>query len=99
VKRYEESFRKDAVETLIKSGRPLKRLARELGVSIQALRNWRDAYLGKAEGQKPAEVPAVRQAYDELRELRAENAVLKRQRDILKKALSILSDPPGGGMR
>jgi transposase len=99
VKRYEEGFRKDAVETLIKSGRSLKRLARELGVSVQTLRNWRDAYLGKEDGQQVEGMPAVRQTYDELRKLRAENAVLKRQRDILKKALSILSDPSAGGMR
>ena len=100
MKRYDEGFRKDAVETLIKSERSVRRMARELGISIQTLRNWRDAYLGKEDGEQAREgMPTVRQAYEELRQLRAENVVLKRQRDILKKALSILSDPPGGGMR
>lgn len=33
VKRYDEEFRKDAVEILINGDRSLRRLARELGVS------------------------------------------------------------------
>lgn len=99
MKRYDEEFRKDAVETLIKGGRPLKRLARELGVSIQTLRNWRDAYLGKMDGRQPEGMATVRETYEELRRLRSENMTLKRQRDILKKALSILSDPPAGSMQ
>jgi transposase len=99
VKRYEEGFRKDAVEMLINSDRSIEQLARELGVSEQTLRNWRNAYLEKNGGKQPEGMPTVKQAYDELRRLRSENATLKRQREILKKALSILSDPPAGGMR
>jgi transposase len=99
VKRYDERFRKDAVELLINSGRGVKAVARELGISVQTLRGWRDEFLGKAEGQQPAGMPSVREAYEELRRLRSENVLLKRQREILKKALSILSDPPAGGMR
>jgi len=99
VKRYDEEFRKDAVEMLINGDRSLRRLARELGVSPQTLHNWRNAYLGKKDSQPAKGIPGVKQAYDELRRLRTENLVLKRQRDILKKALSILSEPPAGGMR
>jgi transposase len=96
VKRYDEAFRKDAVETLINSGEPLKRVAREIGVSSWTLRKWREAYLEKAEPE--AGMPSVRETYNELRKLKAENRVLKRQRDILKKVLGILSEPPEGGM-
>jgi transposase-like protein len=35
---------------------------------------------------------------DELQRLRRENETLKRQRDILKKALGILSEPSPNGM-
>jgi transposase len=97
VKRYDEAFRKDAVETLINSGEPLKRVARDLGVSTWTLRVWRNAYLAKAEPPE-AGMPSVREAYNELRKLKAENRVLKRQRDILKKVLGILSEPSAGGM-
>jgi len=99
VKRYDEEFQKDAVEMLINGDRSLRKLARELGVSPQTLRNWKDVYLGKKARQSGKDIADVKQTYEELRELKVENATLKRQRDILKKALSILSEPPAGGMR
>jgi len=99
VKRYDEEFRKDAVEMLINGDRSIRRLARELGVSPQTLRNWQAAYLGKKGGQTAEGMTGVKQTYDELRRLRTENVTLKRQRDILKKALSILSEPSAGDMR
>jgi len=99
VKRYDEEFQKDAVEMLINGDRSLRKLARELGVSPQTLRNWKDVYLGKKARQSGKEISDVKQTYEELRKLKVENATLKRQREILKKALSILSEPPAGGMR
>lgn len=99
MKRYDEEFQKDAVETLINGNRSLRQLARELGVNPQTLRKWKDVYLGKKARQSGKEIADVKQTYEELRKLKVENATLKRQRDILKKALSILSEPPAGGMR
>ncbi len=99
MKRYEEGFKKDAVEILIKGERSIRQLARELGVNPQTLYNWRDAYIGKDNVVQTEGISTARQTYEELRQLRKENVILKRQRDILKKALSILSDPPAGGMR
>jgi transposase len=99
VKRYDEEFQKDAVEMLINGDRSIRKLARELGVSPQTLRNWKDVYLGKKARQSGKEIADVKQTYEELKKLRVENVTLKRQRDILKKALSILSEPPAGGMR
>jgi len=99
VKRYDEEFQKDAVEMLINGTRSIRQLARELGVSPQTLRNWKDVYLGKKARQSGKEIADVKHTYAELRKLKAENATLKRQREILKKALSILSEPPAGGMR
>ena len=99
MKRYDEEFQKDAVEMLINGNRSLRKLARELGVSPQTLRNWKDVYLGKKANQSGKDIADVKQTYEELQKLKVENATLKRQRDILKKALSILSEPPAGGMR
>jgi transposase len=99
VKRYDEEFQKDVVEMLINGNRSLRKLARELGVSPQTLRNWKDVYLGKKANQSGKDIADVKQTYEELRKLKVENATLKRQRDIFKKALSILSEPPAGGMR
>ena len=70
-----------------------------MGASPQTLRNWKDVYLGKKARQSGKDIADVKQTYEELRQLKVENATLKRQRDILKKALSILSEPPAGDVR
>jgi transposase len=100
-RRYDDEFKRNAVELLISSGRPLKVLAKELGVTPESLRAWRKAHLRSPIplGDRPPRGPTPRAIYEELRQLQKENAHLKEQRDILKKALRILSDPPIGGMR
>lgn len=47
-KHYDAQFKRDAVELLLTSGRPLKRLAHELGVCDVTLRSWRDRHLATA---------------------------------------------------
>jgi len=48
---YTEEFRRDAVELLRASGKPLSQIARELGVSQASLRKWCDALLGTRSGR------------------------------------------------
>ncbi len=95
---YDKEFKDHAVEMLIESGRALKVVARDLGVSDGTLREWRKRYLGEVaerpEGRKYT--PDV--LAEENRKLREENEYLKRQRDILKKACGILSAEPRRGM-
>ncbi|MFA5646470.1 MAG: transposase [Candidatus Ratteibacteria bacterium] len=98
MKRYDEEFQKDAVEMLMNGTRSLRKLARELGVSPQTLRNWKDVYLEKKANQFSKDIANIKQTYEELRKLKIENATLKRQQKILKKALSILSEPPEESM-
>lgn len=100
-RKYDEEFKRNAVELLLRSGRPLKPLARELGISDSSLREWRDTYLGKMEGTSEisSEEASPREMAAEIRRLRRDLDRVTQQREILKKALSILSDPPPGGMR
>ena len=37
---YPEPFRREAVELVRTSGRPVKEIAKDLGVTEQSLRNW-----------------------------------------------------------
>lgn len=97
--RYTADFKRQSVELLLKSGRALKPLARELGVTAPALRRWRENYMKDNTPQGRA------QAAETMEELRAQNEQMRReidtlrtQRDILKKAVGILSDPPPRGM-
>jgi transposase len=79
---YPPEFRREAVELLRFSGRPVKQIARELGVSEASLRGWRqraDIEAGKAEGLTSDERA-------ELRELRKRVRIVEMERDVLKKA-------------
>ena len=40
-KRYDEAFKRSAVELWLQGGRTIEQLARELGISTQSLKQWR----------------------------------------------------------
>jgi transposase len=103
---YGRDFRQEAVNLLLSSGRPLKRVAAELGISANSLRSWRDRALGQGRAAEAASAepkghsPApLADAAGEIRRLQREVEYLRRQREILKKALSILGEEPQSGMR
>jgi len=99
-RRYEEEFKRQAVELLLHSGKTQRQVARELDVSDYSLTLWKRAYLGQ---QKPAEIEGQMNNPEEMakiiREQHKEIEYLKRQREILKKAMSILGEEPTNGMR
>jgi transposase len=99
-RRYGEEFKRQAVELVIHSGKSQRQVARQLDVSEYSLKLWKKAYLGR---QKPAEIDGQTKSPEEMakiiRELQKENEYLKRQREILKKAMSILGEEPNPGMR
>ena len=104
-KPYTEQFKRDAVQLLISSGRPLSEVSGELGVTANSLREWKKRFLAATNadlravgGSGKGKLDAVAMA-EEIRELRRENEYLKRQREILKKAASILAEDPRLGMR
>ena len=81
--RYTLEFKAEAVR-LVRStpDKPASQIARELGVSDNALRSWlKQAQIdqGELEGLTTEE-------REELRRLRKENKVLRQEREILKKA-------------
>ena len=86
-KTYDEEFKKQAVQLLNGSGRPLAQSARELGVPVWNLRDWRKR-LQPQLAQQPETLEAMRVR---LAQLERENLQLRQQRDILKKTLGIVS--------
>ena len=99
-KRYDEEFKRQAVELVIHSGRTQTQIARELGVSEYSLTLWKRDYLGHVRvAQFDGEQLSPEQMLEKIRQLQKENEYLKRQREILKKAMSILGEEPHSGMR
>jgi transposase len=84
--RYDEAFKRQAVEHWIKSGQPGTQIAAAMGVSYPSLKDWKRRYVGDA-------TPVRAELEAENRALRAELSRVREQRDILKKTLGILSEP------
>jgi transposase len=96
---FTDEFKREAVALLGSSGRPLSRIASELGISASMLRNWRNGRGGREAGSARHPIPASapHPAPDpaaEISRLRRENDRLRTERDILKKAVAIFSEPP-----
>ena len=87
-KTYDDEFKKQAVQLLISSGRPLTQIACELGVPVWNLRDWRKR-LQPQLAKEPETLEALRVR---LAQVERENLQLRQQRDILKKTLGIVSN-------
>lgn len=85
-RRYDAQFKEQAVKLLLSSGKALHCVAQELGISDNALKDWKEAHL--RQGGSAAELEIENQR------LRRELERVTQQRDILKKSLGILSEGP-----
>lgn len=84
-RRFSEEFKSEAVRLAFEGSRPVVEVARELGVRPDQLRKWRRRLHGQA-------APVRSEAERENVRLRRELRQTREERDILKKALAILSD-------
>jgi len=84
---YPEQLRREAVELLL-AGRTPSELAESLGVSQQTLRNWRRQAQRDVGERDDGPTSDER---EELHRLRRENARLKQERDILKRATAFFA--------
>jgi len=92
-KRYTPEFKAQAVE-LLSTGKPVPQLAEELCISSNVLYRWRQDSQGAQGGSAGPRAEGEGAGADDLRALRRENALLKMENDILKKAAVILGTRP-----
>jgi len=85
---YNKEFKMAAVKLAVTTSKPINELAEELGVSETAVRNWVTLY-GTDQGvEREAFTP---EEHHELMRVRRDLKRVTEERDILKKALGILS--------
>ena len=89
-RRYDREFKEKAV-ALVLGGRSQGEVSRDLGVSAWSLDEWVKKTRAGRTATEPGTLAAETSEQRELRRLRQENDCLCQQRDILKKALGILS--------
>lgn len=89
-KSYSEEFKREAVRLANESDNK-SRVARDLGIHMSMLRRWKEQLEENTERPFPGKGNA---RDEELARLRRENARLKQERDILKKAVGIFSKGP-----
>ena len=85
MKRYDKSFKEEAVRLALTSGQPYAKTARDLGIKEANLYHW----IEMSKKEAPAVADEKGQAanlVEELNRLRKENSRLKEEREILKKA-------------
>ena len=97
--RYTAEFKAQAVE-LISTGKPVSQIAEELCIGGNLLHKWKkqaqgtQGTQGTQGGSEGPRAAGERSEADDLRALRRENALLKQENDILKKAAIILGTRP-----
>jgi transposase len=90
-KQYSREFKHEAVRLVTQSGLSLAQAARDLGLNETMLGRW------KKELEQHASTAFPGQGHpqdEELARLRRENEVLRQEREVLKKAISIFSQIP-----
>lgn len=89
---FTPEYKREALQLLESSGKPLAQVARELGISDNTLQGWKQQFKEHGQDAFPGSGHQTPQE-EEMRRLRRENEVLRQERDILKKTLVIFSKP------
>lgn len=87
---YTGEFKREAVELVTHSGKSMAEVERDLGLSKGLLKQW----VGDAKGNGEQAFPGkgrLKPEDERVRRLERELAVVKEERDILKKAIAIFS--------
>ena len=95
-RKYDETYKRHAVELTLHGDRTVKTVAKELGLPAWQLYDWRKLYAPRPGGGGPTQT--LEEAEREKGRLRAELIRMREREEALKKSLGILSETPERGM-
>ena len=84
--KYDEEFKKNAVKLSYASPKTVAQVAKDLGIAENLLYTWRKKYTMEGDKTRYATLE------EETKALRLENAELKMERDMLKKATAYFAN-------
>ena len=87
---FPKEFKLEAVRLAQTSGKSMTQIARDLGISDSALHSWRKQFADSGEQAFPGKGHQT-ELEEENRRLRRENAMLKQEREVVKKAVRIFA--------
>lgn len=96
-RKFDKNFKREAVNHWRTSGKSAETVAQELGIRSKQLYAWSKSLGGDDAGgraETPPKPATLAQAQAQLQAAQREIRHLREQRDILKKTLGILSEPP-----
>ena len=93
-RKFDETFKREAVQNWLNSGKSAEVVGEELGITANLLYAWRKLVPAVAGGRATAAKPgSVADLQGQLDAAQRELRLLRQQRDILKKTLGIISAP------
>ena len=92
-RKYDREFKEDAIRLIVDGGRPVREVARDLGIHENMLSRWKKEYLQDKEHSFPGK-GHMKPHEEEIFRLKRKIADLEEDRAILKKALAIFSKRP-----
>ena len=95
-RKFDETFKREAVQNWLASGKSAEVVAQELGLLANRLYAWKKHFAPAAAGGRAAagaKPGSLADLQSQLETALRENRHLREQRDILKKTLGILSEP------